>query len=330
MNRASVFTAAFAAATFVILDVQALPEYALRIPNGYGVPNPGPQGGVWAGVGHENAAGGGPRNPFGMDFQKAGHVWSVELCETDSDGDGRSNGQELGDPTCIWFEGGPDPTGPATSHPGIVDEPLSEDDMKGSCDDYVTPDDEVTIDLQFTVPATMDGTQTHYICEQKTVDVSQFTGTIQHQIKQSVLLDNSNVLHHMFVYLCPAGSTSSDGDRVGQGQYGCNGVEIGCERIAGWAVGPHEQCLPPTVGERRDFTSTDQWVIKIEAHYDNTSGKPQQDRSGMRVHLTPTLRPLESSTFMTGMATIAPCGLPLELRIHHHRQSSCRLRLTLN
>ncbi|KAH3782925.1 hypothetical protein DPMN_160849 [Dreissena polymorpha] len=35
----------------------------------------------------------------------------------DSDGDGKTNGAELGDPTCAWVKGGV-PTGHATGHPG--------------------------------------------------------------------------------------------------------------------------------------------------------------------------------------------------------------------
>lgn len=35
-----------------------------------------------------------------QDFAKAGHTWTAELCKMDSDGDGVSNGQELGDPKC--------------------------------------------------------------------------------------------------------------------------------------------------------------------------------------------------------------------------------------
>jgi len=80
----------------------ASPTYADLIPNGYSVPNPEPQGGVWAGVGHAKAGGGGERNPFGVDFAAEGHEWTKALCEKDSDGDGRSNGEELGDPECVW------------------------------------------------------------------------------------------------------------------------------------------------------------------------------------------------------------------------------------
>jgi dopamine beta-monooxygenase len=31
-------------------------------------------------------------------------VWSESLCRMDSDGDGKTNGQELGDPNCLWTE----------------------------------------------------------------------------------------------------------------------------------------------------------------------------------------------------------------------------------
>ncbi|KAH8044602.1 hypothetical protein JL721_12813 [Aureococcus anophagefferens] len=49
-----------------------------------------------------SAAGGGARNSFGDDFAAAGFAWTPWLCEADSDGDGQSNGFELGDPCCCW------------------------------------------------------------------------------------------------------------------------------------------------------------------------------------------------------------------------------------
>ena len=42
--------------------------------------------------------------------------WSA-ICNLDSDGDGKTNGEELGDPNCVWTKG-ETPNGPATSHPG--------------------------------------------------------------------------------------------------------------------------------------------------------------------------------------------------------------------
>lgn len=67
----------------------ALPTYRDKIPNPDGV------SGVQA-LGHIAAAGGGPRNQFGIDFATEGHVFTEALCKKDSDGDGQSNGVEMG------------------------------------------------------------------------------------------------------------------------------------------------------------------------------------------------------------------------------------------
>ena len=50
------------------------------------------------------------------------HDWTKALCQADSDGDGRTNGEELGDPNCNWRPGAT-PSRAATGHPGIC-EPL--------------------------------------------------------------------------------------------------------------------------------------------------------------------------------------------------------------
>lgn len=51
-----------------------------------------------------------------QDFETLKGNWSL-LCNKDSDGDMKSNGEELGDPHCVWSKG-KKPEGPATSHPG--------------------------------------------------------------------------------------------------------------------------------------------------------------------------------------------------------------------
>ena len=65
------------------------------------------------------AGGGSPLNPFGIEIVTnfltaagpAGDVlWGPELAALDSDGDGASNGAELGDPEGTWVVGDPDPT----------------------------------------------------------------------------------------------------------------------------------------------------------------------------------------------------------------------------
>lgn len=69
------------------------------------------------------AGGGSPLNPFGLEIETnfltsaggAGDViWGPELAALDSDGDGASNGAELGDPDGTWVVGDPNPEGAHT------------------------------------------------------------------------------------------------------------------------------------------------------------------------------------------------------------------------
>ncbi|XP_055888284.1 temptin-like [Biomphalaria glabrata] len=91
------------------------PDYSSLIPNGNRVFH---LGALWPGVGHTLRNGGGPLNSFGIDFRNNNYVWNVTLCAKDSDGDRRTNGEELGDPNCTWSIGQPDPSG-TTTHPGF-------------------------------------------------------------------------------------------------------------------------------------------------------------------------------------------------------------------
>ncbi|KAG7386882.1 hypothetical protein PHYPSEUDO_015087 [Phytophthora pseudosyringae] len=107
--------AALATATGCVVlssSVQGVPMFVSRIPNGANVP------GVKA-LGHEDAVGeDSTRNLFGIAFEEAGTEWTKELCEADSDEDGQTNGQELGDPCCVWKEGGKPLWAVRVSHPG--------------------------------------------------------------------------------------------------------------------------------------------------------------------------------------------------------------------
>ncbi|CAI5718927.1 unnamed protein product [Hyaloperonospora brassicae] len=97
----------------------ARPSFVARIPNGNQVT------GI-AALGHVNTVGGGATNDFGDAFEAAGHEWTQELCQADSDSDGASNGQELGDPCCTWTAraGFDSSSSPATlsspTHPGVA------------------------------------------------------------------------------------------------------------------------------------------------------------------------------------------------------------------
>ena len=83
-------------------------------------------GGVCPGVGHASCVGGSlPLNAFGEDLKAAGFAWTEALCRKDSDGDGVTNGEELGDPCCAWISDGsngplPFIQGLTLGHPGFA------------------------------------------------------------------------------------------------------------------------------------------------------------------------------------------------------------------
>ncbi|KAH9503422.1 hypothetical protein Btru_072972 [Bulinus truncatus] len=112
---------------FIALLVAGFPSFRNRIPNGNNVPHPCQNGSVWAAVGHYNETSGGQLNRFGVDFETSFWKWDTTLCTLDSDGDGRTNGEELGDPDCKFVAGHNVVLQPATGHPGIcepVDSPV--------------------------------------------------------------------------------------------------------------------------------------------------------------------------------------------------------------
>jgi dopamine beta-monooxygenase len=63
------------------------------------VPHPCDPGTIWDGVAHVLSLGGTKElNAFGNAFRANGFKWDKALCLADSDGDGKTNGAELGDP----------------------------------------------------------------------------------------------------------------------------------------------------------------------------------------------------------------------------------------
>ncbi|KAJ8320050.1 hypothetical protein KUTeg_001637 [Tegillarca granosa] len=110
----SVLNIYFVLILFFLDNVNSYGSYRDRIPNGYAIRHPC-NGSPWGGVGHVRQGGGGPRNKFGLDYARY-RDWR-QICQLDSDGDGRTNGEELGDPQCVWT-GGPAPaTNAPITHP---------------------------------------------------------------------------------------------------------------------------------------------------------------------------------------------------------------------
>ncbi|RLN86773.1 hypothetical protein BBJ28_00003157, partial [Nothophytophthora sp. Chile5] len=115
MRTTSPFTFLVIAATTTTLlttQTEASKSFVARLPNGANVPN------VPA-IGHSDDTGdSSATNSFGDAFASAGKSWTTELCQADTDGDGQTNGQELGDPCCEWTQGATPRWTSGVSHPG--------------------------------------------------------------------------------------------------------------------------------------------------------------------------------------------------------------------
>eukprot|EP00668_Euglena_longa_P035762 GGOE01045953.1.p2 GENE.GGOE01045953.1~~GGOE01045953.1.p2 ORF type:complete len:170 (-),score=43.55 GGOE01045953.1:416-895(-) len=128
------FFAVVALPLVVLLVLLAAPAmakeaYKALIPN---ADNVRLNGVSWPAVGHTTAsATSSSNNPFGTDFQKYSFSWSA-VCTLDSDGDGRTNGEELGDPKCAWTQGATPARVVNITHPGYKDSATSTTTAAGS------------------------------------------------------------------------------------------------------------------------------------------------------------------------------------------------------
>ena len=82
-------------ALFLLGSTYAYQQDLTKVPNGnmYGIT-----------LGHP---GGATKKPtaFASSFYSAGQKWTKAFCQADTDGDGQSNGLEMGDPCCLWSVG---------------------------------------------------------------------------------------------------------------------------------------------------------------------------------------------------------------------------------
>ncbi|XP_067661768.1 tyramine beta-hydroxylase-like [Haliotis asinina] len=275
--------------------------YRDRIPNGHNLTHPCVRGEMWPGVGHVNPAGGGARNQFGVDFANQGRTWA-NVCNMDSDGDGMTNGQELGDPQCIWTPGATPTRTEYLTHPGYCDKSSSQ-----TCAGLVTAPCKSS---KFHCPATTEegvkervlriprtpipSTETTYICMTFDLDDSQD----YHMIATKPEIDNDNIMHHIILYGC------NDYAPVIAAPQECDMSAPHCEEvIGGWAVGVPGECFYREAGFRIGKTGYKR--VLLEYHWNN----PQKlsglmDESGFRIYYTPNLRPYDAGVFWTGELNI--------------------------
>ncbi|XP_050408479.1 uncharacterized protein LOC130010327 [Patella vulgata] len=296
--------------------------YQERIPNGGNVPHSCKPNYLWKGVGHLNQAGGGDRNQFGKDFAQAGHQWTVELCEKDSDGDGMSNGQELGDPNCQWEQGKAPDRDTLLSHPGICDPwgsaKCNETNSWVKCDSDVLTcpaiDEEGTqrMDLRMNLTS-VPNKETTYMC----MSFDLPSDEEYHLIASKPIINESKVMHHMLLFAC------ADGAPVMTEPREC-GMGAGCSAIIGmWTIGLAGECYHHDAGFRIGKGFYKRGLIQY--HWNNPEKRSDlSDSSGMTIYYTKNLRKYDAGVFRIGQVYLEiPPLLPKVVQ-----QSTCSARCT--
>ncbi|KAH9503100.1 hypothetical protein Btru_069958 [Bulinus truncatus] len=290
--------------------------YQQRIPNGDVVPHPCKPNNLWEGVGHFNDQGTGFRNPFGEDFEKEGKIWTETLCRKDSDGDGLTNGQELGDPDCTWIENTLPSRLTGLSHPGVCDpwdapncfsknvsHPLygtQEEWMREMCKpkEFECPglntSDVHTVNFTVSQGTKVPAKETTYICQIFDFD-KMAPPDDYHVIAVQPVLDNKFVIHHIVLFGCRDAQPSISGPF----ECGMSPSNLCTHVISIWAVGLPGDCFHPKTGITIGTKGFKR--IAVQLHWNNPDSRTDwTDSSGVTAYYTSIKRPYEAGFFITG------------------------------
>ncbi|KAL4219111.1 hypothetical protein ACF0H5_021694 [Mactra antiquata] len=275
-----------------------------RIPNADYVKNPCNTNQAWPGVGHLKPGGHGRRNQFGLDFDKHGKTWTREFCMLDSDKDGKTNGEELGDPRCTWKPGTVVNIDPDTiTHPGIC-EPLESDkckyqdywleceETKFNCPAVDNPD---TKNFTVTLPRPkVPAKETSHMCM-----VFEFPEEGDfHMVAVTPIIDNPRILHHIIVTGC-ANDKQTKHD-VGE-LYECElDFDKACiDTLSVWALGMNGECMHENTGFRvgnRGYRR-----LGLQLHWENHKlANNEVDGSGVTIYYTDQKRMYDTGILWVG------------------------------
>lgn len=298
------------------LHVRASPRYMAEIPNGRSVPRADDPEVPCGAIGHTGCSGGTPRNPFGLAFAEAGYRWTLELCRADSDGDGVSNGEELGDPCCAWTKGNDGElkiTDMAQlSHPGESSSVLSEGQLSAvrSMECSISQGNEVPGDIVDTFYAPGEQRTTSRVDFTADIPVKQTTylrytynlptePAVNYLVGMQSVIGNVNHMHHYVVTACRKpfppefdGVLTEEcldrscGDEYVELQYEYNCIDI----FYLWAPGVDHYTYPEDtsypLGPGAGYPA-----VYVQIHYDNKDLiENETDSSGIIWHWTPNQR----------------------------------------
>ncbi|XP_060084217.1 tyramine beta-hydroxylase-like [Ylistrum balloti] len=291
-------------------SVLAFPRFQNEIPSGGEVPHPCKVNYIWRGVGHLNPLGGGDRNPFGVDFNEAGNIWTTSLCRKDSDGDGKTNGEELGDPDCVWSKGTTPAVTVGISHPGVCT-PFSDPACQAAnswvdCDieklqcDALNEDGMQNITVRF--PETeVPSTATNYYCmlfELPSDDDYHMVATVP-------FIDNEEVMHHMILFGCDETNKEITDTPMNIPEPCGMGPHRQCLTMIGiWAVGFSGECVHKDIGFRMGQKGYRKAAMQV--HWNNPLLRSDfTDSSGMTIYYTSNRRVHDATIMMIGQNYLA-------------------------
>ncbi|XP_046366878.2 tyramine beta-hydroxylase-like [Haliotis rufescens] len=287
-----------------VILVQAIAAYRMyqdRIPNGDTVPHPCKPNYLWRGVGHKTPLGGGLRNTFGEDYGKI-KQWTPELCRMDSDNDGLTNGQELGDPDCVWVPGTFPSRSKNITHPGVCDpwgsSKCEDANSHISCDtgeflcDAINSPDVINITLRFP-PTQVPPEVTTYMCYTFDLDMLP-AGVEYHLIATKPYIDNADIMHHTVLSGCDFTSSHLDSpQRCNMGSSGCRSP------LSIWTLGLPGSCVYKDAGFKIGRNGYKR--LNMLHHWNNPEKKTTYtDSSGITLYLTPKLRKYNAAYMTVG------------------------------
>ncbi|OWF46130.1 tyramine beta-hydroxylase-like [Mizuhopecten yessoensis] len=286
------------------------PSFQDEIPNGGEVPHPCKANHIWRGVGHLNPLGGGDRNPFGADFQNAGATWTTALCEMDSDEDGQTNGEELGDPECVWAKGDTPAVTVGISHPGVCT-PYSDPSCQVAnqwidCDvrqlqcDALSEEGMQNITVRFPMTA-VPANETNYYCMLFELP----TDEDYHMVATTPYIDNEEVMHHIILFGCDETDSPITDVPVNVPRPCGMIAHRQCTTMIGiWAVGFSGECVHRDIGFRIGRNGFKKAAFQF--HWNNPMLRTDfMDSSGMTLYFTANRRVHDANIMMIGQNYLA-------------------------
>eukprot|EP01026_Neomeris_dumetosa_P004931 TRINITY_DN11347_c0_g1_i1.p1 TRINITY_DN11347_c0_g1~~TRINITY_DN11347_c0_g1_i1.p1 ORF type:complete len:690 (+),score=85.16 TRINITY_DN11347_c0_g1_i1:248-2071(+) len=256
-----------------------------------------------------------------MDFAANGLKWDLELCLKDSDGDGLSNGLELGDPCCLFNEEVAEYFPQAKyglGHPGFdssipFNSPVPD---LAYCQEVSNTIEEKKL-ARFTrsfqdgeKQLELDFTQNNYTVPSSRITTYAFPRFSLPNDKEydivaiQPVLDpkSAEMVHHFVVVGCSSEWEGEQGEVVFEDEFVSDVyVTQNCfEVIWAWAPGLGSLIAPPNAGYHIGKGTTRNSIM-LEVHYDNPLLKPDVlDFSGVRLYFREGHRPQEFGVLLVG------------------------------